>query len=285
MLLAASALALPHGSDLAAAVGAEGERLSAAPPIWLHKAFLDEGTVSWIRQKIPSSEDAWQPCVGQVKEFASKRCTLLPVEGDGIMTKTLESLGSAFDIDISALRAGLPVIRYLPGAPPVGLHGDMGHDGLVPNATLVLYLTDMDSGSPSGQTIFPECNVTVTPHAGSLLSFQNVDALGAPHPMAKHSVSAVPADAKSDRLVVQIPILHEMGRRARAYPEHVSGPGKQPGEHEALHGTPAQKAAYQAALAAGATLTAAYLAAKAGKWDGDEQEKKETEEKVQDKTE
>jgi len=267
---------LPHGSDLAAAPNHQGTRLAASPPIWLQEDFFSGDHIQKVLSKIPKDESAWEPCVGQKSEFKSKRCTMLPVKGDTVMEDMVSKLEKAWDVDMSSLLSGLPVIRYLPGAPPVGLHGDMGHDGLVPNSTIVMYLTNSDKkedGSATGQTKFPDANVEVAPRAGSLLSFQNTDELGLPHPKAKHSVGAVPHDAKQDRLVVQIPILHEVGKRARAYPEHVSGPGKNPGEHEAMHGTAAQKAAYQAAIAAGASIAVAYLAAKKGEWTEEDEKK------------
>ena len=101
-----------------------------------------------------------------------------------------------------------------------------------------------------------------------------MDEHGAPHPKAKHLVSAVPKDAKQDRIVVQIPIAYPAGKRAYAYPEHVSG-AKKPGQHEKMHGNDAQKGAYAAAAAAGMSLAVAYMAAKAGKFEeGDEEELK-----------
>ena len=127
-----------------------------------------------------------------------------------------------------------------------------------------MYLTNPSGGREGGKTVFPEAGVTVTPRQGSVLSFQNVDDNGKPHPNAKHLVSAVPDDAASDRLVVQIPITHKHGVRAFAYPEHVSG-AKKPGQHEKMHGTAEQKAAYAAAVAAGASIAVAYMAAKAAR--------------------
>ena len=191
------------------------------------------------------------------------------------MCQVLAKIESTWNVDTAQLRqGGLPIIRYLPGAPAVGKHGDEDRHGVVPNATLVMYLTNSDktaSGS-SGQTIFPEANVAVTPKQGSVLSFQNVDEHGARHPHAKHLVGAVPKDAAGDRLVVQIPIAHgAKGTRPYAYPEHVSG-NKKPGTHEFLHGNDAQKAAGQAALAAGFGIAIAYMAAKAGAFDPDKVE-------------
>jgi len=147
-------------------------------------------------------------------------------------------------------------------------HGDEDRRGIVPEATLVLYLTASDrlGGEPTGQTIFPEADVVVTPQQGSVLSFQNVDETGAPHPKGKHLVSAVPKEAAGDRLVIQIPMAHKAGVRGYAYPEHVSG-AKKPGQHEAMHGNADQKAAYAAAVAAGMSIAVAFMAAKNGMFD------------------
>jgi hypothetical protein len=77
----------------------------------------------------------------------------------------------------------------------------------------------------------------------------------------------VPKDAAGDRLVVQIPIAYgAKSARPFAYPEHVSGP-KKPGEHEKLHGTAEQQAAYKAAAAAGVCIAVAFMAAKQGKFE------------------
>ena len=137
-------------------------------------------------------------------------------------------LAEQWDIDTSMLTKGLPVIRYLPGAPPVGVHGDKGGNGAVPNATLLMYLTNSELAdqpdSASGQTFFPEVNVVVSPHRGNVLSWTNVDTHGTPDPAAKHGVRSVSKDSKSDRFVVQIPIIFKVGNnRGLAYPEHVSG--------------------------------------------------------------
>jgi len=171
--------------------------------------------------RLPATEGAWEPCIGQVDEFASKRCTLLPVAADKVLEDTIARIGEQWDIDTSLLQKGLPVIRYLPGAPPVGVHGDKGASGLVPNATLVLYLTDGEGAS--GQTFFPEAGVEVTPRRGSILSWMNINAEGVPDPAAKHGVRAVSKQSSGDRFVVQIPIIHHHGKRGSAYPEHVSG--------------------------------------------------------------
>jgi hypothetical protein len=266
MIMAAlAALAAP---DLAAPVTGAGSRLSASPNIWLTHDFLSPAAVEHLISKVPKDEAAYFPCIGQVEEFDSKRCTHVAVAGDEILEAALAKVERTWNVDVAKLReGGLPIIRYLPGAPAVGKHGDEDRHGVVPNATLVMYLTGSSGSGKPGQTVFPEANVAVSPKPGSVLSFQNVDESGERHPNGRHLVSAVPKDATGDRLVVQIPITHgAQGTRPFAYPEHVSG-NKKPGEHEFLHGKDEQKAAGQAALAAGLGIAIAYMAAKAGKFD------------------
>jgi len=266
LLLSAADLASPTAS-------AAGTRLSSSPNIWLTHDFLSPAAVAHVVSKVPKDESAYSPCIGQVDEFDSKRCTHVPVEGDEILEAAIAKVENTWGIDVAKLRAGgLPIIRYLPGAPPVGKHGDEDRHGVVPNATLVMYLTAASGGQEAGQTIFPDADVTISPKAGSVLSFQNVDEHGSRHPLAAHLVSAVPKDAAGDRLVVQIPIAHgAKGTRPYAYPEHVSG-NKKPGQHEKMHGNDSQKGAYEAAIAAGMSLAVAYMAAKAGKYEeGDEE--------------
>ena len=133
------------------------ERLSSSPDIWLTKGFLSPAEVKHLRTKVPADEAAYAPCIGQVDEFESKRCAFVPVAGDPLAEALVARLGEAWRVDTSRLvAAGLPLIRYLPGAPPVGKHGDEDRHGVVPNATLVLYLTGSDPAHPAGQTIFPE---------------------------------------------------------------------------------------------------------------------------------
>lgn len=108
-------------------------------------------------------------------------------------------------------------------------HGDEGADGRVPNATIVIYLTDASSDI-GGETFFPELDVRVTPRRGAALSFANVDAAGAPNAAVKHGVAPLSRHAASDRLVLQIPLRppaagarSAAGHRWEAYAEHVSG--------------------------------------------------------------
>jgi len=196
-------------------------RLASEPNLWLTHDFINSEVVDHLLSKVPKDEAKFEPCIGQIEEFDSKRCTMLPAQGDEVMEAFLAKVETVWNVDVSRLqKSGVPIIRYLPGAPPVGKHGDEDRHGMVPNATLVAYLTASERG---GHTLFPEANVSITPRRGSILAFQNVDTHGRPHPLAKHSVSAVPKDATHDRIVIQIPIAHSSEGRRYAYPEHVSG--------------------------------------------------------------
>ena len=188
--------------------------ISLAAGLTLRRNVLSDAAVDHIVGLVPADDSSWVPCIGQVEEFASKRCTLIPVDAD--VQRSLAAISTTFGVDTSALDM-LPIIRYLPGAPPVGVHGDVGADGLVPNRTLVTYLTDADAPG-SGETFFPALNVSVAPARGAVLGFDNTDAAGAPDPTMRHGVTAVAAAATRDRLVIQIPIL-----AGKAYAEHVSG--------------------------------------------------------------
>jgi hypothetical protein len=149
MIMAAlAALAAP---DLAAPVTGAGSRLSASPNIWLTHDFLSPAAVEHLFSKVPKDEAAYFPCIGQVEEFDSKRCTHVAVAGDEILEAALAKVEHTWNVDVAKLReGGLPIIRYLPGAPAVGKHGDEDRHGVVPNATLVMYLT---GSSGSGYTV------------------------------------------------------------------------------------------------------------------------------------
>lgn len=219
MFALVGAVLVAAASQLAVPTLGAWQRLRESPSIYLADAVLTNATVVHVASKVEAlPQRRWTPCIGQTQEFASKRCLLLRVAGDAVLEDAVAAIGRAYDIDVSALHAGgLPIIRYLPGAPAVAVHGDVGATGVVPNATLVLYLTD---GEPAmgGRTFFPSAQLKVAPRRGSCLSFANGD------PAARHGVEPLSAHAPSDRLVVQIPLLQRSaGARGVAYPEHVSG--------------------------------------------------------------
>lgn len=208
-------------SQLATPVFGAGHQLREFPAVYLTDAVLPTATVLHALSKIKEFSAAnWEPCVGQRSQFASKRCLTLPVAGDQVLEAAVSTIGQTYNIDVSALKAdGLPIIRYLPGAPAVGVHGDKGVDGVVPNATLVLYLTD-GGGDIGGRTFFPSSQIEVSPKHGSCLSFANGDV------STHHGVEALSANAPSDRMVVQIPLLLQSSTGIYdgvAYSEHVSG--------------------------------------------------------------
>jgi len=226
-------LALPLVSmlvepDMAKPSVSTTRQLHATPSIYLSEDFACNRTVTHLLHKLAIAESAWTPCIGQTQEFATKRCTLLPVGEDSQLRALLAQIESAFQVSTDRLvEGGLPIIRYVPGAPAVGVHGDIGASGVVPNMTLVLYLTDAEHGD--GHTHFPHLGVSVAPKRGAILSFANVGADGHPDANSKHGVTQVSKYASRDRMVVQIPILLQVGGsdskelRGVCYPEHVSG--------------------------------------------------------------
>ena len=131
-------------ADLARPDTRSAFQLSSSPFLWHIDDFITASAVAHLLSKVPADEAAFEPCINQVEEFASKRCTMLPVKEDKIAEALLAKLSATWDVDVSRLERGLPIIRYLPGAPAVGLHGDEDRHGSVPNATLVLYLTGSD---------------------------------------------------------------------------------------------------------------------------------------------
>ena len=131
--------------DLARPDASSSFKLSSSPFLWRTDKFITASAVAHLLSNVPTDEAAFEPCINQVEEFASKRCTFLPIKEDKISQALLAKLSATWDVDVSRLaECGLPIIRYLPGAPAVGLHGDEDRHGSVPNATLVLYLTGSD---------------------------------------------------------------------------------------------------------------------------------------------
>ena len=194
--------------------------LQPTPAIHLTRNLLSNASVARVLAGIPLDEAAWHPCIGQKQEYAYKKCALVAAPAD-----VLSAVEASFPgVDTSALaKGGLPIIRYLKGSRAVGVHGDVDHGGRVPNATIVVYLTDAETAS-DGQTFFPALDLRVSPEAGAALTFANVDERGWPDARARHGVSAVSRTAARDRLVVQIPLRPNAdGDGWEAYAEHVSG--------------------------------------------------------------
>ena len=94
--------------------------ISLAAGLKLSRNVLSDAAVDHIVGLVPADESLWVPCIGQVEELASKRCTLILVDAD--VQRSLAAISTTFGVDTSALDM-LPIIRYLPGAPPVGVHG------------------------------------------------------------------------------------------------------------------------------------------------------------------
>ena len=66
-----------------------GTQLSASPSIWLANDLLADSHVDGVLKLLPKDESEWTPCIGQVSEFASKRCTTLAVETEGVLPSLL----------------------------------------------------------------------------------------------------------------------------------------------------------------------------------------------------
>ena len=56
--------------------------ISLAAGLSLRRNVLSGTAVDHILGLVPADESLWVPCIGQVEEFASKRCTLIPVDAD-----------------------------------------------------------------------------------------------------------------------------------------------------------------------------------------------------------
>ena len=77
--------------DLAAPQTAAGTHLHGPyPSVWLTPVWALT-TADSVISKVPThDESVWEPCVGQIDQFDSKRCTNLPVLGDAILEALLE---------------------------------------------------------------------------------------------------------------------------------------------------------------------------------------------------
>ena len=74
-----------------------------------------------------------------------------------------------------------------------------------PNATKLVYLTDANVPSKfSGQTIFPHANISVTPRAGTLVSWINIFPDGTRNPYSLHGVDVYKGDRP--RIAFQVPV-------------------------------------------------------------------------------
>lgn len=87
----------------------------------------------------------------------------------------------------------LMVLRYTPGQ-QYRLHSDVIHGaGNQRVRTVLIYLSD---GYEGGETEFPDLDLRVRGNVGDALIFDNVDAAGQPHRLAKHAGLPVTAGVK-----------------------------------------------------------------------------------------
>ena len=71
--------------------------ISLAAGLTLRRNVITDTAVDHIVGLVPADEAAWAPCIGQVEEFVSKRCTLIPVDAD--VQRSLAARGLAVPHD------------------------------------------------------------------------------------------------------------------------------------------------------------------------------------------
>jgi len=110
----------------------------------------------------------------------------------------------------------LTVLRYQPGQQYRPHLDALPNEGNQRMLTAILYLND---GYQGGETVFPLLDITVTPRAGDLLVFANVDTRGAPESRSRHAGQPVTAGTKwiATRWIRTRPITAwELSDQARA---------------------------------------------------------------------
>ena len=83
--------------------------ISLAAGLTLRRNVLSGTAVDHIVGLVPADEAAWTPCIGQVEDFASKRCTLIPVDAD--VQRSLAAISTTFGVDTSARGALRETLR------------------------------------------------------------------------------------------------------------------------------------------------------------------------------
>ena len=78
----------------------------------------------------------------------------------------------------------LTVLRYRPGQQYKAHLDTLPHTSNQRTKTAILYLNE---GFRGGETIFPSLGISITPEAGRLLIFSNVDDNGSPDPLSRHA--------------------------------------------------------------------------------------------------
>ena len=131
---------------------ANGTQLASSPSVWITQDFLEGAHIDGVLGMLPTTEShgrralARSPSLLEALHDSTRRR-----DADGALISLIERV-SAFGVDATALRrAGSPSFGTC-RCTSAGVRGDIGHDGLVPNATLILYLTD--SEHDSGKTWF-----------------------------------------------------------------------------------------------------------------------------------
>ena len=160
--------------------------------------FLSVTEVAFTLSLLTSS--AWYPCPMQEAQWPMKQCTKLNV--------------SHLASKMIPFRLSMPYVAVTKDLPSRANH--MRHcphydvfpernSTVPPNATKLVYLTDANVPSRfSGQTIFPHANISVTPRAGTLVSWQNTFPDGTRNPYSLHGVDVYKGNRP--RLAFQVPV-------------------------------------------------------------------------------
>tara|TARA_B100000989_G_scaffold293085_1_gene269949 strand:+ start:1179 stop:1982 length:804 start_codon:yes stop_codon:yes gene_type:complete len=160
--------------------------------------FLSATEVAYTLLLLTNS--VWYPCPMQEAQWPMKRCTKLNVSH--LASKmTAWRLSTPYVAVTKDLPSTANRMRHCP-------HYDVfpeRNSTIPPNATKLVYLTDTNVPSKfSGQTIFPRANISVTPRAGTLVSWINTFPNGNRNPYSLHGVDVYGGDRP--RIAFQVPI-------------------------------------------------------------------------------
>eukprot|EP00966_Prymnesium_polylepis_P298094 6888201-Prymnesium_polylepis.1 len=160
--------------------------------------FLSATQVAYTLLLLTSS--AWYPCPMQEAQWPMKQCTKLNVSHRA-SEMTAFRLSTPYVAVTKDLPSQTNSMRHCP-------HYDVfpeRNSTIPPNATKLVYLTDAYMPSKlAGQTIFPRANISVTPRAGTLVSWTNIFPDGTRNPYSLHGVDVY--GGHRPRIAFQVPV-------------------------------------------------------------------------------
>ena len=149
------------------------------------------------------SSVAWYPCPMQESQWPMKQCTKLNVTH-------LSSALAKFrkPSPFVAVTMDLPSpSKQMRHRPHYDVFPERKKSAIPPSATHLVYLSGTEHGLPAtlaGQTTFPRANVSVTPCAGTLVSWENTLQDGKRNPYSLHQVGVY--RGRLPRIAFQIPV-------------------------------------------------------------------------------